>query len=339
MCAHGSVQQSWVTSTAQPTSGSGRPSQPLARDPGGSPQLSPGAMTTGDKPALPFRYRDSSICSRNREIQRGGDSLLPTPPKPQSCSKHCTLLHPSGICCSFTCHLFAPVFWGLPTFFCPPSAHLQGAFAPTSSQQHPGKCPVAQGLGPGQFVSCLSQCLVHWSLAVLGNREPRPLGKGWQQSQPPAQPWVGIIVLPQGQQEGQGLGTRCSAGRGTSPTHPSGSKTTEGLHTLLPEVTDPPAQEPQDAATAPARLVTHVVAQLAPWQLSPGWCSLTSMFCCPQHLCPCTGAPGVSSSTHPMHTPRDDRGLPGVPPSTSPSPRDCTDLLNPCLRWRSSGHS
>lgn len=250
------------------------------------------------------------------------------------------MLHPSGICCSFICHLFAPVFWGLPAFFWPPSAHLQGLFAPTSSQHHPGKCPLAQSLVPGQFVSCLTQCLAHSSLAVLGNRELRSFGKGQQQSQPPAQLWVGITVPPQGQREGQVLlGTRDSAGRGASPTHPSRSRTTQGLHQPLPGVTDLPTQEPQDAAAAPARLGTHVVAQLAPWQPAPGRCSLTSSFCCPQHLCPCTGAPGIGSSSHPMHTPRDDRGVPGVPPSTSPSPRDCTDLLNPCLRWRSRGHS
>lgn len=223
------------------------------------------------------------------------------------------------------------MFWGLPAFFWPPSAHLQGPFTPTSSQHHLGKCPPAQGPGPGQCVSYPSRCL-----GPAGNQDP--LGREGSSGSPcPAVGW--LHSPPQGQREGQVLGTRDSAVRVASPNHPSGSNTIQGLHQPLPGVTDLPAQERRDVAAAPARLGTQVVAQLAPWQPAPGWCSLTSTFCCPQHLCPCTGAPGAGSSTHRMHSPRGDRGVPGVAPSTSPSPRDSTDLLNPCLRWRSSGHS
>lgn len=125
------------------------------------PTAQPGCHDNGRQPALPFRYRDSSICSGNQERGRRETLCCPPPSNPVPCSKYCTLLHPAGIFCSFTCHLFAPVFWGLPAFFWPPSAHLQGPTAPTSSQHHLGKCPLAQGLGPGQFVSCLSQCLAH----------------------------------------------------------------------------------------------------------------------------------------------------------------------------------
>lgn len=110
------------------------------------PTARPGCHDNGRRPALLLRYRDSSTCSGNREIGRGRFPAA-HPPAPHPCSKHCSLLHPSQICCSFTCHLFAPMFWGLPAFFWLPSGHLQSPFIPTISQHPPGKCPLAQGLG------------------------------------------------------------------------------------------------------------------------------------------------------------------------------------------------
>lgn len=51
------------------------------------PTAQPGCHDNGRQPALPFRYRDSSICSGNQDRGRGGDSLLPTPQCPIPCSK------------------------------------------------------------------------------------------------------------------------------------------------------------------------------------------------------------------------------------------------------------
>lgn len=196
----------------------GGSSQPLARDPGGSPQRSPGAMTTGDS-----RHSHSvavtAAFAESIGKEGGGRPSAAHPPIPHPCSKHCTLLHASGLCCSFTCHLFAPTFLGLPAFFWPPSAPTCRIPLP------PQALSTTRGSAPCSRPWPRAVCLL--SQPMFGPLQPGCVGQEGTQT-----PWegraavtapcpaVGWHQFPQGQREGRVLRTRGSAGQGASPTHP-----------------------------------------------------------------------------------------------------------------------
>lgn len=209
------------------------------------------------------------------------------------------MLHASGLCCSFTCHLFAPTFLGLPAFFWPPSAptcriplppqalSTTRGSAPCSRPWPRAVCLLSQPMfGPLQ-PGCVGQegTQTPWE-GRAADTAPCP-AVGWHQSPPRASGRVGCW--------GQGA----VRGKGPAPLTPRGPTPHRGF-------TDPSQLRNPKMLPQPQPDWGHVVAQLAPWQPAPGWCSLTSTFCCPQHLCPCTEAPGAGSSTHGMHTPRDD---------------------------------
>lgn len=182
------ARQSWpfmqgieVTSTAPAPEGLGRVIPAPCQGSWRVPTAQPGCHDNGRQPALPFRCRDSSICREYRERGRGRPSAA-HPPIPHPCSKHCTLLHTSGLCCSFTCHLFAPTFVGLPAFFWPPSAPTCRIPLP------PQALSTTRGSAPCSRPWPRAVCLL--SQLMLGPLQPGCVGQEGTQT-----PWEGRAAV------------------------------------------------------------------------------------------------------------------------------------------------
>lgn len=205
--------------------------------------------------------------------------------------------------------------------------------------------PAPPAVGPPQHIPAGHQ----------GPRAPRE-GVVAAATAPPPSPWVGGYVCPPHPRQpedttGQTLGGCCWGQAAVEGCWPTQSRAGVGdgcpeQHRALPTPPSAVVTDPCFGQRTPRCGVKGVCGgQVAPRQPAPGWCSLTSLLRCAQHLRAHAGAPGASSSTHCTNcSPSPAKGwLRGsqatLPPSpVPPVPRDPTDLLRLCLRCRSSCH-
>lgn len=198
------------------------------------PTAQPGCHDNGRQPALPFRYRDSSICSGNQE--RGRRETLCCPPP--------STLFPAVNtvpCCTRLGFSAASPVTSLPLCF-GVYLHSSGPHLPTCRVPLPpqalsttwGNAHLLKALARGSLspVSASAWPTRAWLCWATGN--PDPLGRDGSNHSPLPSCGLASQSPHRGQREGQVLGTRGSAGRGAGPPHPSQSRTTQGLSPTPP---------------------------------------------------------------------------------------------------------